>query len=205
MPHYVHIKPVAVKPSPKMLASPKAVNKKVVHDYNRMLWRKRCFAEHRLRMMRDVNLCSAYRATLRWFNNVSFSNSKKSELGEAVNYSQWTSSPFFLYDIWAETRTTLGLEFVDILGHHYQDLFLESVSTQLLGTHVCPADDAAEDSPGCPSRLCLADGHAACARLETISKSYVIEKECACHNIAARSALVCKKYGRGVPDLSSRN
>ena len=203
MPHWVHIKSV-IKPSKKMLTNPHTVNNKLVHNYNRMVWRKRCFSERRLSMMRDVNMCSAYRATMTWWQQ------SHGGLGLSKNASRSGSasleSPIFLFDIWRETRTQFGLEYVDILGHHYQDLFLESVSAKLLASHVCPGSNTQLDSIACPRRLCLADGAAACSRLEAIGgDKYVVDQECACHNIAKRSQQICKKYGRGVPDLSSRN
>lgn len=176
VPHHIHPKAPTGRLKPKKLKDGTIV---VPPNVLRANWRRVCFSPSRVQTMRDVVRCSTHRLRSRGDG----SSSVPRRVG--------------LYDTVAATNSKAGSLFVDSLGHHYQDVFLEALAMQFLNDWICPLphnvdeeyDDGAQTSAGA----------AACERVAAASVSFKVEPMCACHNVTARSDM-CRRFGRSVPD-----
>jgi hypothetical protein len=148
------------------------------HAAIRAAWRRTCFAPSRVEQIRDATLCGSW-------------DSDNTSAGPPVS----------VYDTFAETKTSIGFQFVDILGHHYQDVMLEFLAMKFLREHVCPP----ARSPLPPRLLLTADvASKACKRTLAATKAFRIVTECACHHPTERRDQICKRFGRSVPDVARR-
>ena len=96
--------------------------------YHRAVWRSTCFAEKRVLRSRDITLCAVLAA-------------RQQIHAESTS----SSTPFRFFDVWTDSFTDAASHFVDALGHHYQDVVLESFVMKLLSQAVCPADEHPRD------------------------------------------------------------
>lgn len=148
------------------------------HAAIRAAWRRNCFASSRVEQVRDATLCGSW-------------DEEATSKGHAVS----------VYDTYTETRTPLGFQFADILGHHYQDVMLEYLAMKFLREHVCPPVGAP-----LPKTLQLSANRAsaACKRTEVATSAFHVSTECACHHPTERRDHICKRFGRSVPDVARR-
>lgn len=146
------------------------------HAALRAAWRRLCFSTHRVERIRDATLCGAW------------------------NVSSSPSSSIAIYDTYPDTRTALGYRFVDVLGHHYQDVMLEHLTMKFLRDHVC---SRTQDRGLMLTETVALD---ACKRTDAASGDGVFHTipDCACHHPTERRDHICKRFGRSVPDVSRR-
>jgi hypothetical protein len=175
LPHFCHY----VLPKDKRRSKPSVVL--------RAQWRRRCFSPERIRMIRSVNICAAYRA-------------QRSYALQRIR----PGFEFLKFDTFKETRNGFAKRYVDELGHHYQDLVLESLTMKFLRLFLCPSQTQG-DADQASLAVTEVEGFESCALVERFTTAYVPDLECSCHHPLRASPAICKKYGRSIPDSSRRH